>query len=78
MDHEKLVKLEKDIKAIEQMNQDSKTSNQELTYFKDKLITDYDLQSYDGGIKMEMHNTNFFIFDVQRIIADLYKKKSTE
>lgn len=42
----------------------------QITYLKNKMVTDFNLMQYDLHVKMEMHNTNFFITDVEDIIRN--------
>ena len=42
--------------------------NSDLESYKKKLVRDFDLRSYDFGIESQIYNTDYFIFDVERIM----------
>lgn len=45
-----------------------------IQFLTDKMIDRYKLLEYDIGIKMESHNPEYFIYDVENIIRDLEGK----
>lgn len=50
----------------------------QLTRLKNNLISNFNLMEYDLHINMEIHNTDFFIHDVESILLKLEEKHMEE
>ena len=77
MEKEKLNNLKLNLREIiikqnelsREKNKKEKDSKDNLiTRLKNNLVANFDLLEYDEYINMEIHNTNFFITDVETII----------
>jgi hypothetical protein len=50
----------------------------QLTMLKNNLMLNFNLIEYDLHISMEIHNTDFFIHDVESILSKLEEKQTEE
>lgn len=87
MTKEKLTELKQDLDLIKvkfiekgkaKTKKEKETLESIIQYFTNNLIDKYSLLQYDLGIKMECHNTNFFIQDVEAVIRKLENNENKE
>lgn len=87
MDKEKLNNLKLNLSEIKikqneltrEKNKKEKDSRDNLiTRLKNNLVSNFNLMEYDEHINMEIHNTNFFIHDVETIIMKYEQKDSLQ
>ncbi len=50
----------------------------QLTRLKNNLISNFNLMEHDLHINMEIHNTDFFIHDVETILLKLEDKQTED
>ena len=80
MEKELLEKLKIDLNVIklkqnefnrEKNNKNKNSIDATITHLKDRLVTNYNLMEHDLHIKSEIHNTDFFIHDVEMLILKI-------
>jgi len=58
----------------EKIKKNKNSIDNSITNLKNKLVANFNLMEYDLHIKSDIHNTDFFIHDVEMIILKISEK----
>lgn len=72
------IKIKQNELNREKNNKAKDSIDSQLTRLKNNLISNFNLMEYDLHINMEIHNTEFFIHDVESILLKLEEKYTEE